>query len=226
MDINAFTWLRLAALSGREGARWAAEFENVRPLVQESIASVARLRRGGGHTQSAESLRSVRGSLDAMETHVESSLLSAADRWYYGALGFHFYTQRAFGEADDSMRRAHEAVSRTIEARPCLIGFAHHCHDFEFQRARIARDQCRWEKMREHAEASAAMLAGYRPLCTLSNGTPITLVDVRNFYASLSPDTEADRATLAMLLEDQGTIPVAGFVRQMFRLSGFVIEYA
>ena len=154
----------------------------------------------------------------------DPSISSAADRSYYGALGYHFYSQRAFDEADDSMGRAQLAVVQTVDRRRWTMGLAYDCLEFELHRARIARDRCRWDDMREHAEATAAMRAGRRPFCVLSDGAQVGLLDLRRFYGSL-PLTEEDRELVGRLVEEP---PREGerFVRAMFRLSGFVIEYA
>jgi hypothetical protein len=223
---SPFSWLRFVALTGRQGEQWVEKYEQVRPLVQLCVSSVVGLRRGGTHHESAALLQRARAGLDALNGDTDPAVRSAADRSYYGALGFHFYTQRAFDEADDSMSRAHNAVVQTVNHGPWLTGLAYDCFEFELHRARIARDRCRWDAMRQHAEASAAMRAGRRPFCMLDDGSQIALADLRRFYNSL-PLTEEDRAMLARIVDDEtGPREAERFVRSMFRLSGFVIEYA
>jgi hypothetical protein len=223
---RAFTWLRYVALSGRQGERWSRDFERVRPLVQQCMQSVSDLRRGTPHEAALALLQSAREGLDALDERTDASVRAAADRSYYGALGYYFYTRRAFEEADDSMSRAHHAVVQAVDRRRWLMGLAYDCYEFKMHRARIARDRCRWSEMREHAEESADMRAGRRPLCLLSDGTPIALGDLRRFYYSL-PLTDDDREVLATIVEEErGSQEAARFVRSMFRLSGFVIQYA
>lgn len=223
---RTFAWLRFVALSGRQGKRWSQDFEPARPLAQLCMQSVSDLRRGCAHEASLALLQRARAGLDALDERTDPSVRAAADRSYYGALGFYFYTRRAFEEADDSMARAHDAVVKAVERRRCLVVMAYDCHEFRMHRARIARDRCRWSEMREHAEASADMRAGRRPLCLLGDGTPIGLGDLRQFYDSL-PLTDDDREAVSWIVDqDQASREAARFVRSMFRLSGFVIQYA
>lgn len=224
MDYDSFTWLRYVALSGDEGERWVEDFEAFRPLVQVCRECVKELRATFDHRRSGERLQGVRAALDALQGTADPSLLSATERWYYGALGFHFYSQRAFDEADDSMRRAHTAVIRTVDRSRCLTGLAYDCFELELHRARIARDRFRWDEMRERAATSAAMRDGTRPLCVLSDGTPIAIADVRRFYRTL-PLTDEDREALGRIMDEQSTGAPERFVHRMFRLTGFVIEY-
>jgi hypothetical protein len=223
---KTFAWLRYVALSGRQGERWSHDYEHVRPLVELCMQSVSDLRRGTPHEAALALLQSARQGLDALDERTDASVRAAADRSYYGALGYYFYTRRAFDEADDSMSRAHHAVVQAVDRRRWLMGMAYDCYEFKMHRARIARDRCRWREMREHAEASAEMRSGRRPLCLLSDGTPIALGDIRQFYDSL-PLSEDDREAVSWIVdEDQGSREAARFVRSMFRLSGFVIQYA
>lgn len=224
---NEFFFLRYVELSGREGERWVQEFDTVVPHVQLCRDSVKGLRRGLTQEQAADLLRRAREGLDSLASTVEPSVRLAAERWYYGALGFYFYSLRAFDEADDSMGRAHAAVTEAVDQRRWLMGLAYDCFEFELHRARIARDRFRWNEMREHAEASAAMRAGRRPFCVLRDGTGVALADLRQFYSGIPGLTEVDRESLVRIMDDEvGPVEAERFVRKMFRLSGFVIEYA
>lgn len=224
---DAIGFLRYVALSGREGEQWVEEFDQrVRPIVELCRACVKGLRRGLTFDEAGDLLRRAREGLDALDGQADPSFRGAAERWYYGALGFYFYSRRAFDEADDSMWRAHESVTRAVDQHRYLVGLAYDCYEFELHRARIARDRCAWAAMRRHAEASAGMRSGLRPFCVLSDGTPIALSDLRQFYASLPELTEEDRKDLVRIIDDErGPREAARFVRTMFRLSGFVIEY-
>jgi hypothetical protein len=225
---DAIAFLRYVALSGREGEQWVQEFDlRVRPLVEMCRCTVKGLRRGMTHEQAAELLQRTREGLEALDAQgADPSLRAAAERWYYGALGFYFYSLRNFDQADDSMNRAHESVTRAVDRHRCLMGLAYDCFEFELHRARIARDGCRWEAMRRHAEESAGMRSGTRPFCVLSDGTPIALGDLRRFYTSLPELTDEDRVALVRVIDDeQGPREATRFVRTMFRLSGFVIDY-
>ncbi|HEX2080631.1 MAG TPA: hypothetical protein VHG08_23205 [Longimicrobium sp.] len=223
---KTFAWLRFVALSGREGEQWSEAFGHVRPLVRLCAQSVVDLRRGGAPEKSLDMLRCAREGLDTLDAGTDAAVRPAADRFYYGALGYYFYTRRALEEADDSMSRAHHAIVQAVGRHRWLVPMAYDCYELRMHRARIARDRFRWSEMREHAEESAGMRAGRSPLCLLSDGTPIALADVRRFYESL-PLTDDDREALWWIVdEDQGSREAARFVRSMFRLSGFVIQYA
>ncbi|HEY0015540.1 MAG TPA: hypothetical protein VGC13_04450 [Longimicrobium sp.] len=219
-----FGWLHFVARSGDEGSRWAEHYRQFEALEQLSTRSLLLLRRGDvlrGYELLEELGEAIRTVVSA-----DPSIRSVLERWYYGVLGYYFYCIDRSDEAEDAMVQAHRAVTAAIGTRLFLLPLANHCHEFRLHRARIARNRLRWEQMQVHVEEARAMMAGVVPFCVLNDGSPVRIAEVCAFYAAIPSLTDAERDSLAGLLNDE--VRLRGFeqfVNSMYRVPGFVIPY-
>lgn len=219
-----FDWLHFVARSGGEGRDWARTYRDVMPLDELSVRSLGLLRRrrfDEGYALLAELDQGIR-SAGALEPAVRAVL----ERWYYGVLGFYFYSVERFDEAEAAMVRAHHAVAAAIGARRFLLPLANHCQEFRLHRARIARNRARWDEMRSHVDDARAMMAGGVPFCVLDDGTAVRIAEICAFYAGIRALTEAERESVAGLLDDEvRRRDFERFVSGMYRIPGLVIPY-
>lgn len=224
-ESTLFAWIRFVRQSGEEGKRWAEEYDRNWPitrLCQESVSVLQRRK----YEEGEGLLQRAREALAALDGSTEPSLRSVMERWYLGALGFYFYSRRAFDEADCTMARAHGTIAAAIARRDWLVPLAMDCYEFELHRARIARDRQDWARMRERADNAREMRAGRTPLCVLPGGARIWMADVQRFYRSVPDVSAEDRAAVETFLDDeQNRLNAESSRWYVFRLPGFVIQY-
>jgi hypothetical protein len=221
---GGFDWLHFVVRSGCEGSRWAEQYRQLKGLETLSTQSLLMLRRGdlpGGYALLEQMAEAMRGA----GPH-ELGYRAVVERWYYGVLGYYFYCMNDGEQAERAMVQAHQAVAAAIGAHRFLLPLANHCHEFRLHRARIARNQARWDEMRTHVEHARAMMAGAGPFCELSDGTRVSIHDICDFYAAIPQLTDTERHSLSGLLDD--ALRLRGFeqfVNAMYRIPGLVIPY-
>lgn len=221
-------FLHWVIVSGDEGRRWAEAYlsSEVRGAAQLSVGAVDVVR-AGRHHEGLQMLRQARLELDALRGTTPASVYSVLERWYYGALGFYFYAIEQFDEADDAMVRAHAAVARAIKHQHYLLPLVIDCSEFHTHRARIARNRRDWAAMHEHCHAALEMRVGERPFCVLGDGREVWLRDVQAFFRSIPSITLEDWGKLAYIVDDAwNRANIERGIRRLYRLPGFVIQYA
>jgi hypothetical protein len=221
---GGFDWLHFVARSGVEGCRWAEQYRQFQLLEKLSTRSLLLLRCGdlpGGYALLEQMDEAMRGVAPR-----ELAFRAVGERWYYGVLGYYFYCMNDGEQAERAMVQAHQAVAAAIGAQHFLLPLANHCHEFRLHRARIARNNSRWDEMRTHVEHARAMMAGAGPLCVLNDGTLVSISNICDFYSAIPELTEMERHSLSGLLDD--ALRLRGFeqfVNAMYRIPGFVIPY-
>lgn len=217
-------WLHFIRRSGREGSRWAQAYCGhlaLAGLCQEALMLFRRRRFTEGHAV----LERAAAEREAL-ADVDASIRSVIDRWYYGVLGYAFYTADAFDDADRTMDQAYSAVADAVQRESFLIPLAYHCHEFYLHRARIARNRMRWSEMRELVAEVRGMMEGRVPLCTLTDGRPVWISSVQDFYRSLAPFSDIEAAACRVLLDDEARLRgFDRFVHAMYQIPGAVISY-
>ncbi|MET0400023.1 MAG: hypothetical protein ABW277_24750 [Longimicrobiaceae bacterium] len=221
---TTYTWLHFVGMSCEEGRRWAEEYLRYSEVVDMNYECLVLLKRRR-FAEGAAHLRRFRERVDgAGDAH--PSIRAVLDRWYHAVDGYYWYCMEAYDTAERAMIHAHDAVATAIEHLPCLVPLANHCHEFRLHRARIARNLHRWPEMWGHVAEVRGMFQGKRPFCELSDGTGIGLGRVRDFYDSLGPLSEDERASVAYVLDERTRMrEFDRFVHAMCRLPGFVIQY-
>ena len=207
-DLFRYDIFHFIALSGRQAACWVEEYHATGADVLGQRASHALiLLREEKEVQGAQALASVEAALAGDLRGGNPAVRCIVERWYSSVLAYLHYCKGDFDAALDALDRADGAVRQAIGLEPFLLPFAHHCTDFRFQRARIARNRRRWQAMREQLEISREIAAGRQPMCVLADGVAISFVTLRDFYGSLPLTVEA-RESLRGLLDDEARIAV------------------
>lgn len=221
---DPYDWLRLVRLSGVEGRRWAEEYSSNEPLVELSFRSLVHFRHRR-FDEGQELLSKLGGELRAA-AGMDPSVRAVMERWYYGVLGYYFYSLDAFDQAEAAMQQAHAAIAAAIGERRFLVALADHCPEFRLHRARIARNRRRWDEMRSHVEEVRGMMEGRTPFCVLCDGTAVRTSTIREFYRAVLDPAGAEPGPLPVVLDDATRLrDFERFVHAMYRLPGFVIPY-
>ena len=221
---HTYDWLHFVRRSGGEGQRWAEDYLKSKPLEALSTRALhhLRARRFDEGWAPLEELGAALADGSARDPSVHSVL----ERWYYGVLGYWFYAQEAFDQADAAMARAHDAVTAALGLRRFLLPLGNHCHEFRLHRARIARNRQRWDEMRAHVNDVREMVVGRLPYTVLADGTPVLISDICGFYAALPDPGQEEITSVSRLLDDASRLAdFEVFVRAMYRVPGFVIPY-
>lgn len=220
---EVYDLFHFVALSGDEGRTWVDYYRLTRSneLKLLSDRSLDLLRR--------RQLRDAREILDQVEGRLQrldaASLRHVLGRWYYGTLAYYYYCMDDLDRAGEILTLANKSVISSIEQKSFLVSLATHCMDIRLQHARVSRSQMRWREMVYHLEAVKGMAEGILPFCTLTNGTPIDLAAVRNFYDSI-PLNEKERDSLnAFLDDDLRCTYFSQHIKRVCVIPGFVLPY-
>ncbi len=202
-DLFRYDIFRFVALSGPRGYRWVEEYHaaGADRLGEEASRALILLRQGA-HDAARERLAAIEEALEGYLRGEVPAVRHVVERWYASVLAYRHYREGDFDSALCALDRAEAAVRAAIELELSLLPFAHHCTDFRFQRARVARNRRRWREMAGHLEVSRDMAAGRAPICVLGDGRAITISALQAFYAAL-PLAAEDREALAGLLDDE-----------------------
>jgi len=219
-------WPYFVSLCGEEGFRWAQDFGSRRhvELMAGTTRALGLLRKRQIEAGLAE-LRWVETGLTEIETE-SPVFFHVLGRWYFGAIAYYYYCIEDYAQANAALDAAHTAVQHAIETQSFLVPFAAHCHDFWIQRIRIERNRRRWSDMWRLIEVARQIEVGERPYCVLSDGTPIDIAAIQDFYSSLAPFTEEERTSLLPVLDDTLRLRIFRVtLAEIFAMPGFVIPY-
>ena len=221
---RTFTWRRMVRLSGPAAQSWVDDYEQHLDLIQMSTKALKLCHRRR-FEEGFEVLETMREGLEARQG-LRESVEAVIERYYYGVLGYYFYCTRQWDEASQAMHRANQAVVRAVEKAPFLLPLADACHEFCLHHARIARNQGRWQDMFDRIADVRAMMRNLAPLCVLDDGTRVDYDTLTEHYHSLGELDPADREEIEPMLTEGGRVALLEqFVRRMFALPGFAIQY-
>lgn len=177
-------WFQLIALSGEPGKRWVAEYKTPQriQLMNGALEAIGLLREFRIE-QGRQVLLNLAGLVPTRK--LTSSFSSILRRHYLPVLAFYHYRIEEFLQAEKLLDQAQEEVRNALQRRTFLLPFVDSCLDFEFQRARIARNQKRWHVMRDRLRRVQAMMEGREPFCILEDGTSVNMSMLRTFYDSI-----------------------------------------
>lgn len=218
-----YRWVDLVALSGDVAGEWMEEYRRHAPVAAQAVGSLDPLRRGDLDT-GRRMLERTWDDLCSADVS-DASVRCVLERWYYGVLGYYHYCRSAFDEADRAMLCAHEVMERAFGERDFLLALADDAFELRVHRARVARSRCRWDEMREHATAALGMREGRVPYYVLADGRRIWVSTILDFLRSLTITDEV-RPAVAHLLDDaERERQTERAIREVYRLSGFVIQH-
>lgn len=222
-------WLHFASLSGERGRLWVEEFR--RPEIF-GILGTAGSALPLFHRRQIEPGRRL---LEEAETRLQAlrsagtrpSILAALDQIYHPLLAYYHYATEELALAGEDLDRADQAIAAAIELEPFLLPLAFRCSEFELHRARIARNQRRWEEMRHHLDRALGMVVHEsHPLCVRPGGVEVTLAEVKAFFRDLPPAGPDMEGFARQLTDDAARHRLFDrFVLGIYALPGFVIPY-
>lgn len=215
-----FEWYDIVRLSGDDGCRWMDEYRRHQQVNGRIADSLTVVRKGDVRT-GGEMLATAWDELSRAEIG-DAATRSVLERWYYGALGYYFYAQASYDEADEAMTRAETVVAGALGRWDFLMFLADEAVDIRMHRARIARNRQQWRLAREHIEVARAMRLGRQPYYVLPNGFTVEAAQIRDFLNALpvpggelvAPHLQSEAAALRSL---------ELFEREIYRIPGFVI---
>lgn len=214
------------SLTGEPGRQWIADFKatELLQLTKWSEQAVALLRRRQSEAALDLFSRIERG-LPAVNG-VPPAGRQLFDRFYYGARAYLSYCREDWEGAHGDLQRAHDAVAASVSRVGFLLPLAQHAAELRLQRARISRNQNRWEEMRQHVQAVRGMMEDRAPLCELADGTPVFFSTLAEFYNAIPSLLDAERESLRNMLEPRQRLAnFEMYVRWLYALPGFTILY-
>lgn len=217
-----FSWYHFVGRAGPEGHAWIRRYVStgLADMNNEAVTMLRRKRIDEGRAV----LERLKDGMDALRTD-DPSIGAVLDRWYYGVLGYYFYCVARFDDAHAAMAQAQESVARAVESRRFLFPLVVDCYEFRLHRARIARNERRWNEMWDHIAAGRSMMAGRMPFCVLSSGAPFGIEDVKACYHELGL-TDDEREGVRHLIDDPYRARAfEAAVEVACRLPSFVIPY-
>lgn len=220
-------WTHFITLGSEAGRHWIEDYRQAGgielTLWTEEALELLRHRRFAEGLSLLERAGERAATIEGGPTNAIAPLMR---RWHQAALAYYHYCVDDFDRAIESLEQADAAVRRAIEAEPCLVPLAPHCHEFRIQHARIARGRRRWPEMWRHLETARAMLEQRQPLCVLSDGTAIDYSTLARFYGPVSGYQGTDRKSLLALLETKYRLRYfEKHLHHVYTPAGFIIPY-
>jgi hypothetical protein len=217
-------WLSLVRRSGAEGRAWADAYRRWEPVAALNPVCL-RLLHARRWEEGAEALARFRAAVDRA-VDADPATRAVLERWYQAVYGYALYCRDDHAGAERAMVRAGDEVARAVGELGALLPLVHHCHEFRLHRARIARNQRRWDEMWAHVDEVRAMFEGRAPYCLLPDGRAVGLAEVKAYHRALGGLDAAERAAVDALLDDRARMDSFDrFVHVLCRIPGFVIPY-
>lgn len=221
--LAAVSWTDFVTASGPEGERWVERYhrDDLRHTRAE-ITDALYLGRRRRLDEAGALLEGLDQQLSALPDDTHRLVLR---RYYLGSWAFLCYMRKDFDGAERASSDAAEAIRVAIDRDRFLVPLAHHCTEFCYQRARIARNQLRWNDMAALLREVHGMLTDQRPYCRLDDGTAIFARDVRRFYEQIPTLGDELRAGLAKIDSSDRLALFHRFVGKLYLQPGLVIAY-
>lgn len=221
-----YDWHHFVARSGPEGRHWVRQYAAEEP--QHLVVGTYRaldLLRSQRLKEGLDLLQSVQDRIEELELS-EESLYWVLRRFYLSAIAYYHYCVHEFDQAGRTLDEADESVRKMLAGKPWLIPLANHCHDFQLQRVRIARNRQRWREMRQHVERIRRMMADEEPLCKLEDGSTVFYADIARFYLAIPDLSEAERSSVRYYVDKPFRLRrLERFIQGIYASPGLVIPY-
>ena len=120
------------------------------------------------------------------------SVESLGLRWYHTVFAYYLYCRGKFELASREMDRAEDTVKNAVAESPFLLPTLSICEESLIQRARIDRQQKKWESMKSHLQKAEKMSRNQLPLTSI-HGRPIMQADITEYFLQLDDLTMQER---------------------------------
>ncbi len=223
---NLPSWEFLVARSGKEGAEWVAGYfdagcDELRFRMWEAVSLLRSHRLEAAREKLAAAQEQVQG-LDTGHPDRRAVLR----RFFLSANAYYRYLNADYTGATEDTNGAQEAVEAAIRLQPLLLPLAHHCIEFQFLHARIARAQRRWSELRHHVEQILGLANDRFPLCRYGDDEPLYLSTLYRYVLALPLLTAGERERLEQLVARQTFRETWNpLVLQIYAVPGMVIPY-
>ncbi len=201
---EAWRWYYYIHMCGAEGKDWIAKYDQANGWdVAGRLDHIIALCRRNRLDEAQHMLVGCFQDLQAAERNAIPSVASVMRRWYLSTKAYMRYHCRDYDEALNLLDQSNQAICDAISLSPFLVGLAAGCVELTVHYARIARDERRWSDMQHYFARARAMYGDTLPLCELADGRQVFVRDIYQFVASLEPQNEEERASLAFIVNPQ-----------------------
>lgn len=219
--------LDFVACSGSSAESWVVEYRRsgASDVEERSTRALKDLRKGS-FEKGAQRLDEIERQISALaDAPVDPAIVSVAQRWFHSVQAFRMYLCKHYEVAEQHLVRAEDAIRSAIGRCDFLQPFAHHCIDFTFQKARLARQTQTWLEMRSHLATARSMNLGQEPLCVLPDGREISIVHLRQFYHSLPLSHESLHSLRSLLDSELCLFMTERSIRRFYARLGPTVVY-
>jgi hypothetical protein len=187
-------------MCGSEGKNWIARYDEAKGWdMAARLDHIVALCRRNRVEEARRLLASCLADLQAAERNAPPSVTEVIRRWYLSTEAYVCYHCGEYQQAWSLLERSTAAIRASIVHAPFLIGLAAGCVEFAVHYARLSRFERRWSDMKRYFALARGMYQDRLPLCELADGSPIFVGHIYRFVATLTPDNDEERASLAFI---------------------------
>lgn len=181
-----YLWLKLIGETGDEGKDFVVRYRrSMGPIANHLRRALGSLRgrkveEGKHHVDSAYAM------WQSLED--QPDLYHLVGRFYCGSRSYYDFI---IGDMDAATARLDQAaveIRQALSLGSYLFPFAPICADVPLKKARLARDQKRWDEMRSHLELLLEVWMDRKPLIRLNDGTQVTHASAAEVVPHLSDE--------------------------------------
>jgi hypothetical protein len=176
------------AMRSQEAREWVNEFlvRVPRELSTRALGSFQAAQFEAG----LRDLRSYRAVVRRSNTNDSIEFLGL--RWYHSVLAYYFYCRGQFLRASAEMDRAEDTVKKAVALSQFLLPMLSICEESLIQKARIDRQQNKWDSMKRHLCKAEQMSRNQLPLCYIHE-RPVMEADITDYFLQLDSLSEQER---------------------------------
>ena len=201
---EAWRWYYYIHMCGSEGKEWIAQYDQANGWdVAARLDHIVALCRRNRVDDAQRRLAGCLADLRAAEQNAPPSVTEVIRRWYLSTEAYVCYHRGDSYRAWSLLEQSTAAIRASIAHAPFLVGLAAGCVEFAVHYARLSRCERRWSDMHRFFALARAMYEDKLPLCDLADGSQIYVGHIYRFVASLTPQNEEERASLAFICNPQ-----------------------
>ncbi len=203
---EALIWYHFVPGASAEGSRWYRQFcDSGAEDISYRLDVVVDLLRKARIAEGSEQLAACRRDREALGNAVDEATHEILEEALQGAEGYLLYLRGDYAAARRALEQAEAAVARALEKAPFLLSFTQKCKQLCLNKARVARNERRWDEMFRLIGAATAMVAGREPLCILARG-PVYVDEVYRWLETVAPTDALEEEALRSLANRERNI--------------------